>query len=196
MVRGSLPLTIGSEAYKTYDDVGAATGAYLAQPGLAKYKFHVDLGGGGGTTWTGTLEKFAMSAGCLMCVTFPYFNYPLGPLYKEATAMVPRPGTPVTSPPPKTTSTIARGRGSTTSWCRTIRGPEGKVQLGPKPSRGGPRDRRAGDGPRPGGTPEGFGRLFEEDFVGPMRRIIEAYRPVSPEGTGDEGGGAVEEGVV
>ena len=26
----------------------------------AKYKYHIDLGGGGGTTWTGTIQKLAL----------------------------------------------------------------------------------------------------------------------------------------
>jgi len=29
------------------------------------------------------------------------------------------------------------------------------------------------------GTPEGFGQLYEEEFVEPLRRIIDAYRPIS-----------------
>lgn len=29
------------------------------------------------------------------------------------------------------------------------------------------------------GTPEGFGRMYQEDMVEPLRRVIEAYRPVS-----------------
>jgi len=29
------------------------------------------------------------------------------------------------------------------------------------------------------GTPEGFEQVFQEDFVEPLRRVIEAYHPVS-----------------
>ena len=28
------------------------------------------------------------------------------------------------------------------------------------------------------GTPEGFGHFFQEDFVEPLRKIIEAYQPI------------------
>lgn len=34
-----------------------ARGDRMSRPELAKYKYHIDLGGGGGTTWTGTIEK-------------------------------------------------------------------------------------------------------------------------------------------
>ena len=29
------------------------------------------------------------------------------------------------------------------------------------------------------GTPQGFGRIYEQDFVQPLRRVIDAYQPVS-----------------
>lgn len=29
------------------------------------------------------------------------------------------------------------------------------------------------------GTPQGFGKLYEQDFVEPLRRVLEAYQPVS-----------------
>ena len=29
------------------------------------------------------------------------------------------------------------------------------------------------------GTPKGFGQMFQEDFVEPMRQVTEAYRPVT-----------------
>jgi hypothetical protein len=32
----------------------------MSLPDLARYKYHIDLGGGGGTTWTGTIDKLAM----------------------------------------------------------------------------------------------------------------------------------------
>ena len=55
-----LPPTFGSEKYSQYEEVGIATGHFMARPDIAKYKYHIDLGGGGGTTWMGTLEKLAM----------------------------------------------------------------------------------------------------------------------------------------
>jgi hypothetical protein len=37
-----------------------AAGEYMDLETLATYKYHIDIGGGGGTTWSGTLEKLAM----------------------------------------------------------------------------------------------------------------------------------------
>lgn len=37
-----------------------AIGGHMSLDELAKYKYHLDIGGGGGTTWSGTLEKLAM----------------------------------------------------------------------------------------------------------------------------------------
>ncbi|KAL7540593.1 hypothetical protein ACHAWF_006729 [Thalassiosira exigua] len=160
MVRGSLPPAIGSEAYKTYDDVGVATGAYLARPGLAKYKYHVDLGGGGGTTWTGTLEKLAVP-GLLFHHVTPTKDY----IHDR---MQP--------------------------WVHYVPVSHDLIDLKEKfdwaqshPAEARAIAERATDLVREWGTPEGFGRLFEEDFAGPMRRVIEAYRPVSSNGTLGEG---------
>lgn len=38
----------------------SAIGEYISVQEQSKYKYHIDLGGGGGTTWTGTIEKLAM----------------------------------------------------------------------------------------------------------------------------------------
>jgi len=38
----------------------AAIGEPMSMTEQARYKYHIDIGGGGGTTWTGTLEKLAM----------------------------------------------------------------------------------------------------------------------------------------
>lgn len=37
-----------------------ATSHYMGEDEQIKYKYHIDLGGGGGTTWTGTFRKLAM----------------------------------------------------------------------------------------------------------------------------------------
>jgi hypothetical protein len=37
-----------------------AAGEYMDLETLATYKYHIDIGGGGGTTWSGTLEKLAL----------------------------------------------------------------------------------------------------------------------------------------
>ncbi|KAL7529468.1 hypothetical protein ACHAXR_002982, partial [Thalassiosira sp. AJA248-18] len=57
---GAKTSTIGAEHYKEWEAIGFATGESMDGPTLAKYKYHIDLGGGGGTTWTGTIQKLAM----------------------------------------------------------------------------------------------------------------------------------------
>jgi hypothetical protein len=37
-----------------------AIGEYISLENLSQYKYHIDLGGGGGTTWSGTLDKLAL----------------------------------------------------------------------------------------------------------------------------------------
>ncbi|KAL7543246.1 hypothetical protein ACHAXR_012559, partial [Thalassiosira sp. AJA248-18] len=37
-----------------------AKGERMSRETLARYKYHIDIGGGGGTTWSGTLQKLAM----------------------------------------------------------------------------------------------------------------------------------------
>ena len=55
-----IPSTIGG-VYLGWKKVGfPVAGEFLTLEELAKYKYHVDLGGGGGTTWTGTLQKLFM----------------------------------------------------------------------------------------------------------------------------------------
>ena len=35
-----------------WESIGVATGESMTMLELAKYKYHIDLGGAGGTTWT------------------------------------------------------------------------------------------------------------------------------------------------
>lgn len=47
--------------FKKFESVGInALGEYMSLPTLAKYKYHIDIGGGGGTSWTGTIQKLAL----------------------------------------------------------------------------------------------------------------------------------------
>ena len=60
MNNGIILFSIGSAEYKEYDEVGIATGNFMAGPDIAGYRYHIDIGGGRGTIWTGTIEKLAM----------------------------------------------------------------------------------------------------------------------------------------
>mmetsp|Transcript_14859 Transcript_14859/g.32061 ORF Transcript_14859/g.32061 Transcript_14859/m.32061 type:complete len:547 (+) Transcript_14859:210-1850(+) len=47
--------------YEQFNNYGiSAVGNKMSLEELAKYKYHIDIGGGGGTTWSGTLEKLAL----------------------------------------------------------------------------------------------------------------------------------------
>ena len=53
--------TLGSDAYKEWEEIGMpVAGEYIDLAQSAKYKYHIDLAGGGGTTWTGTMQKLAL----------------------------------------------------------------------------------------------------------------------------------------
>ena len=49
-----------SEKYGDWTKFGLASGGYMNLADHAKYRYHIDLGGGGGTTWTGTIEKLGL----------------------------------------------------------------------------------------------------------------------------------------
>lgn len=56
-----VPVVQPGVQYEPYHDFGieVATEEQMSLSHLSKYKYHIDLGGGGGTTWFGTLEKLA-----------------------------------------------------------------------------------------------------------------------------------------
>ena len=61
MSGGKKTLASLGEEYQAFQSVGiSAAGEVMSLESLSKYKYHIDLGGGGGTTWSGTLEKLAM----------------------------------------------------------------------------------------------------------------------------------------
>jgi hypothetical protein len=58
MHEGKLTPTLGSYEYERWNDVDIpAAGESMSKSDLAQYKYHIDIGGGGGTTWTGTIQK-------------------------------------------------------------------------------------------------------------------------------------------
>eukprot|EP00970_Alexandrium_tamarense_P015937 scaffold5763_cov144-Alexandrium_tamarense.AAC.1 len=58
MYKGAKNDTAYYEQFKNYGI--SAVGNKMSLEELAKYKYHIDIGGGGGTTWSGTLEKLAL----------------------------------------------------------------------------------------------------------------------------------------
>ena len=167
MQNGMLPSTIGSEKYKTYDEFDIATGDYMSRFDLAKYKYHIDLGGGGGTTWTGTLEKLAMPGLLFHHVTptkdyfhdrlVPWVHYvPVAPDLSDVKEKF-----DWAESHPEEAKGISD---QATAFMQSL------------------------------GTDEGFAQMFEEEFTEPIRRAMDAYSPVSVASPGKSWEDMLEEG--
>lgn len=116
----------------------------------AKYRYHIDLGGGGGTSWTGTIEKLALPGVLFHHVTptkdwfydrlQPWVHYI--PVNSDLTDL--REKFEWAESHPVEAQKIAEAG---TEFARWI------------------------------GTPDGFGELYEQHLVAPLRGIINAYQP-------------------
>jgi hypothetical protein len=150
-IEGKQP-TVGSGKYKDWESVGIATGEGMSLTELARYKYHIDIGGGGGTTWTGTIQKLAMP-GLLfhhLSPTKDYIHDRLRPW---------RHYIPV--------STDFMDLKQKFDWAESH--PEQAKRIADAGT----------EFMRWLGSPDGFEQVLQEDFVEPLRRVIEAYRPVS-----------------
>jgi len=151
--KGKCP-TIGSDTYSQWESVGIATGEGMPLTELAKFKYHIDLGGGGGTTWSGTIEKLAMP-GLLFHHNTPTKDY-IHDHVKPWRHYIP------------VKSNLADLK-QKFDW----------AEAHPQEAK---RIADAGtEFMKKLGTVEGFGEIFESDFVEPIRRVIEAYQPISSE---------------
>ena len=149
--KGKKP-TIGSHQYEPWESVDIAVGEGMSRSELAKYKYHIDLGGGGGTTWGGTIEKLSMP----------------GLLYHHMTP------------------TKDYIHDYLTPWKHYIPVSESLQDLKKKFdwAEAHPQEaKRIADAGtnfmRELGTPQGFGKLYDDVFVEPLKRVIEAYQPVA-----------------
>lgn len=134
-----------------YDDTGVSTGEVLRSDELARYRYHIDLGGGGGTTWTGTAQKLAMP-GLLFHHVTPTKDY----LHDR---LVPwRHYLPVAEDLSDLRSKF--------DWAESH--PEKARWIA----------QQGAEFMRWMGSEEGIDELFREDLVAPLRRAIEAYQPV------------------
>ena len=60
MSQGKKTLTSEGATYLSFQSNGIpAIGEYMSSDILSPYKYHIDIGGGGGTTWSGTIEKLS-----------------------------------------------------------------------------------------------------------------------------------------
>ena len=148
---GKFP-TLGSSKYSARESVGIAVGERMPLSDLARYKYHIDLGGGGGTTWSGTIDKLAMP-GLLfhhLTPTKDYFHDRLIP-WKHYVPV----------------SEDLSDLKSKYDWAESHQHEARRI---------------ADAGTqfmREMGTPEGFERMFEGHLSGPLRGAIKAYVPIS-----------------
>ena len=158
-LEGKKSSTVGSRKYAPWESVGIGVANGMPGSQLATYKYHIDLGGGGGTTWSGTTEKLAMP-GLLFHHVTPtkdYFHDHLKP-WKHYI--------PVRAD--------LKDLKSKYDWAESH-----PIEAKRIADAGTDFMRRLGNN-------EGFRELFQADFVEPMRRIIEAYQPVAAVHKGDK----------
>jgi hypothetical protein len=137
--------------YHTLQEYGiSAIGEYISMTEQAKYKYHIDLGGGGGTTWTGTIEKLAMP-GLLFHHVTPtkdYFHDLLVPWEHYI--------------PIKDDLSDLRDK---YEWAESH--PIEAKEIAENGTRFA----------RWMGSPEGFGKLYDEFIISPLQKVIMAYKP-------------------
>ena len=150
---GSKTGTEGSDPYKDWENIGfPATGEYLPLTELAKYKYHIDLGGGGGTTWTGTIQKLALP-GLLfhhMTPTMDYIHDYLVP-WKHYIPV----------------SADLRDLKRKYDWAES------------NPVKAADIAEESTNLIRYLTSPEGYQEIFDRSIVEPLRHVIEAYQPLS-----------------
>lgn len=149
---GSKASPSGSEEYKDWEEIGIATGGYMSPQTLSKYKYQIDLGGGGGTTWTGTIQKLAMP-GLLFHHLTPTKDS-IHDWMKPWVHYVP-------------VSSDLLDLKQKFDWAESH--PVESKQI-------------ADEGTnlmRYLSSPEGLEAMLQQDIVEPLRRVIEAYQPVS-----------------
>ena len=148
-----------SQEFQLLQELGiSAVGEHVSMAEQARYRYHIDLGGGGGTTWTGTIEKLALP-GVLFHHDTPtkdYFHDMLVPWEHYI--------------PIKTDLSDLREK---FDWAESH----------PAEAR---RIAEAGtEFVRWMGSVQGFGRLYEKHYVAPLRGVINAYQPM-PSKYGDK----------
>jgi len=139
------------EEYQRFEQLGIrAIGERMSMVDQAKYKYHIDLGGGGGTTWTGTIEKLALP-GLLFHHVTPskdWFHDMLKPWVHYV--------------PVKTDLSDLR---EMYEWAESH--PNQAKEIADNGTKFA----------RMMGTPEGFSMLYNNHVKAPLQRVIDAYQP-------------------
>eukprot|EP00574_Skeletonema_japonicum_P000065 CAMPEP_0201739506 /NCGR_PEP_ID=MMETSP0593-20130828/45813_1 /ASSEMBLY_ACC=CAM_ASM_000672 /TAXON_ID=267983 /ORGANISM="Skeletonema japonicum, Strain CCMP2506" /LENGTH=565 /DNA_ID=CAMNT_0048233779 /DNA_START=104 /DNA_END=1801 /DNA_ORIENTATION=- len=129
-----------------------ASGEGMSLETLARYKYHIDTGGGGGTTWSGTLEKLGLP-GLLFHHETPMKDY----LHEKIVKWV-------HYVPIKEDLSDLKEK---FDWAESH--PELAKQISDNATRLAKRL----------GTHEGFSIMFNEFYETPLRAVVEAYKPLT-----------------
>mmetsp|Transcript_16095 Transcript_16095/g.27432 ORF Transcript_16095/g.27432 Transcript_16095/m.27432 type:complete len:396 (-) Transcript_16095:216-1403(-) len=158
MSRGQKMPTSEIEYYTQFEEYGIpAVGEGMTLETLGTYRYHIDLGGGGGTTWSGTIEKLGLPGLLFHHVTptkdynhariEPWVHYiPLDEDMKDLKEKY-----EWAESHPKEARAISE---RATAFIRSL------------------------------GTEDGFGDFFDEFYREPLQQVVDAYTPLSS-GNGD-----------
>jgi hypothetical protein len=148
----------------------------MSQRELAKYKYHIDLGGGGGTTWTGTLQKVRSHCSGIYLLDPNYLTH------SRPTFQLAMPGLLFHH----VTSTKDYLHDYMKAWVHYVpvredlRDLERRLQWAKdNPQKARKIAQQGSDLARWFGSNEGFEQLYQRDFFVPLTSIIEAYQPIS-----------------
>lgn len=140
------------EYYQQFEEHGIpAVGEGMDLETLGLYRYHIDIGGGGGTTWSGTLEKLGLP-GLLFHHLTPTKDY-LHDKIKPWVHYVP---------------VMADLNDLHKKYIWAQNHPKEAQRI----------SARATELVRSWGEPEGFEAMFQEFLEGPLRHVVEAYRPL------------------
>lgn len=141
------------DIYRRYEEYGIpASGEGMSLEAMAEYKYHIDLGGGGGTTWSGTLEKLGLpgllfhhmtpTKDYLHDMMIPWFHYV--PVREDLSDLKEK-----------------------YLWA------ESHPRLARRISENGTKLARTF------GSPEGLDAIVKRFFVSPLTRVMDAYQPIT-----------------
>jgi hypothetical protein len=155
----------GAIEYKEWEEIGfLVAGDAMDEEQLSKFKYHIDIGGGGGTTWTGTVRKLGMP-GLLFHHITPTKDY----IHDQIIPWIHY--VPVRS---DLEDLMEKLEWAETHQDEARRISENATELMKRLS-----------------TSEGFEHLFAQHILNPLLEVIEAYSPKSWNDTFEQLGGGV-----
>jgi len=179
------------EEYKLLSERGISViGDYVTMTEQAKYKYHIDLGGGGGTTWTVSISLNHCSIVFIQAFNSHTHDYLLPPYLLQGTIeKLALPGLLFHH----VTPTKDWFHDLLVPWEHYVPVNEDLSDLKAKYdwAQKHPREAKniAENGTRFArwmGTMEGFSQLYEQHFLNPLKNVVNAYQPTLPEGYKDK----------